>query len=35
MDGRESEKKEVRGGKMRRRSVFRLGTNWDAARGYG
>src|ERR1700730_2897541 len=35
MDGRESEKKEARGGKMRRRSVFRLGTNWDAARGYG
>ena len=35
MDGRVSEKKEVRGGKTRRRQAFRRRTNWDAPRSFG
>ncbi len=35
MDGRVSEKKEAGGGKTRRRSAFRDGTNWDAPCGDG
>jgi hypothetical protein len=35
MDGRASEKKEMWGGKTRRRSAFRQEPNWGAPRRYG
>jgi hypothetical protein len=35
MDGEVREKKEAWGGKMRRRSAFRHGTNWETPPRYG